>query len=395
MKVLLSWLREFAPGIDGDPGALSDVLSALGLTVEEMTVTGAMPGGVVLGRVLDLRPHPDADRIQLVDVDDGSGSTLQVCCGAFNMAVGDLVPLARVGTVMPSGLEIARRKLRGQTSEGMCCSEIELDMGADAEGIMILNDRVAAGAEPGTPLAEALGLEPDVLWDLEVGGQPARRPFGHGRGPRPRSRPGRGLRTSRLVDTRLGSRHLGGRRRGDRRPHAVRPLRRPRAAPRSRRFVAPVDGQPADRAGPAAYQQHRRHLQLRDARVGPAQPHLRPGPGERCPDPGSPGPRRRDDRHPRRPAPDSRLRRRGDRRWRRRRDRHRRGHGRGVHRDRRRDHRRAGRDGVVGPAVHIAHRQAAEPLQRGLDPLPAGRRLGLQRRALHESIRAVGGGAGG
>ncbi|MXW98133.1 MAG: phenylalanine--tRNA ligase subunit beta [Acidimicrobiaceae bacterium] len=169
MKVLLSWLREFAPGIDGDPGALSDVLSALGLTVEEMTVTGAMPGGVVLGRVLDLRPHPDADRIQLVDVDDGSGSTLQVCCGAFNMAVGDLVPLARVGTVMPSGLEIASRKLRGQASEGMCCSEIELDMGDDAEGIMILNDRVAAGAEPGTPLAEALGLAPDVLWDLEVG----------------------------------------------------------------------------------------------------------------------------------------------------------------------------------------------------------------------------------
>ncbi len=169
MRVLLSWLREFAPGIEGDPAALSDVLSALGLTVEEMTVTGAMPGGVVLGRVLDLRPHPDADRIQLVDVDDGSGSTLQVCCGAFNMAVGDLVPLARVGTVMPSGLEIARRRLRGQTSEGMCCSEIELDMGADAEGIMILNDRAAPGAEPGTPLAEALGLEPDVLWDLDVG----------------------------------------------------------------------------------------------------------------------------------------------------------------------------------------------------------------------------------
>ncbi len=169
MKVLLSWLREFAPDIGGEPAALSDVLSALGLTVEEMTVTGAMPGGVVLGRVLDLRPHPDADRIQLVDVDDGSGSALQVCCGAFNMAVGDLVPLARVGTVMPSGLEIARRKLRGQTSEGMCCSEIELDMGADAEGIMILNDRIAPGAEPGTPLAEALGLEPDVLWDLDVG----------------------------------------------------------------------------------------------------------------------------------------------------------------------------------------------------------------------------------
>ena len=169
MKVLLSWLREFAPGIEGDPAALGDVLSALGMTVEETTVTGSVPDSVVLGRVLELRPHPDADRIQLVEVDDGSGKALQVCCGAFNMAVGDLVPLARVGTVMPSGLEIARRKLRGQASEGMCCSEIELDMGDDAEGIMILNDRVPAGAGPGTPLAAALGVEPDVLWDLDVG----------------------------------------------------------------------------------------------------------------------------------------------------------------------------------------------------------------------------------
>ena len=169
MKVLLSWLREFAPGIEGDPAVLGDVLSALGLTVEEMTVTGSVPDGVVLGRVLELRPHPDADRIQLVEVDDGSGTTLQVCCGAFNMAVGDLVPLARVGTVMPSGLEIARRNLRGQASEGMCCSEIELELGTDAEGIMILNDRVAAGAGPGVPLADALDLAPDVLWDLDVG----------------------------------------------------------------------------------------------------------------------------------------------------------------------------------------------------------------------------------
>ena len=169
MKVLLSWLREFAPDIDGDPAELSDVLSALGLTVEEMTVTGSVPEGIVMGEVLDLRPHPDADRIQLVEVDDGSGKTLQVCCGAFNMSVGDLIPLARVGTMMPSGLEIARRKLRGQASEGMCCSAAELDLGDDHEGIMILTDRVAPGAVPGVPLAEAIGLEPDVLWDLDVG----------------------------------------------------------------------------------------------------------------------------------------------------------------------------------------------------------------------------------
>ena len=169
MKVLLSWLREFAPGIEGDPADLSDTLSALGLTVEAMTVTGSLPDGVVLGRVLELRPHPDADLIQLVEVDDGSGNALQVCCGAFNMAVGDLIPLARVGTVLPGGLEISRRRLRGQASEGMCCSEIELEMGDDADGIMILNDRIVPGAGPGTPLADALGLAPDVLWDLDVG----------------------------------------------------------------------------------------------------------------------------------------------------------------------------------------------------------------------------------
>ena len=169
MKVLLSWLREFAPGIEGDPAALSDVLSGLGLAVEEMTVTGRLPSGVVLGRVVDLRPHPDAGRIQLVDVDDGSGDySLQVCCGAFNMTEGDLIPLARTGAVMPNGLKIKRRRLRGQFSDGMCCSEAELGLGGDAEGILILNDRVVEGAEPGMPLAEAMGLEPDVLWDLEV-----------------------------------------------------------------------------------------------------------------------------------------------------------------------------------------------------------------------------------
>ncbi len=178
MKVLLSWLKEFAPDIGeaSDADKISEVLTALGLAVEDVTVTGSLPEGVVLARVLDLRPHPDADRIQLVEVDDGSGSTLQVCCGAFNMTVGDLIPLARVGTVMPSGLEIASRKIRGQTSEGMCCSALELELGEDAEGIMILSDRITGEnsenkADPslGTPLGEAIGIAPDVLWDLEVG----------------------------------------------------------------------------------------------------------------------------------------------------------------------------------------------------------------------------------
>ena len=168
MKVTLSWLREFAPDIDGDPLVLGDTLSALGLAVEEVAFTGDIPAGIVLAKVLDLRRHPDADKIQLVDVDMGDSNALQVCCGAFNMAVGDLIPFATIGTVMPDGLEIAQRKLRGEMSNGMCCSGPELGMGDDAEGILVLNDRVIDGAELGAPLAEALGIEPDVLWDLEV-----------------------------------------------------------------------------------------------------------------------------------------------------------------------------------------------------------------------------------
>ena len=105
MKVLLSWLHEFAPGIDGDPVELGERLSALGLAVEEMTITGEGLDGIVLAKVLDISPHPDADRIQLVQVDQGDGEALQVCCGAFNMTVGDLIPFATIGTTMPNGMD--------------------------------------------------------------------------------------------------------------------------------------------------------------------------------------------------------------------------------------------------------------------------------------------------
>ena len=168
MKVALSWLREFAPGIDGDPSELSDTLSALGLTVEEMTFIGDIVDGVVLAKVLDLRPHPAADKIQLVDVNAGDGEARQVCCGAFNMAVGDLIPFATPGTVMSNGLEIQQRKMRGEVSAGMCCSGAELGLSDEHEGILVLNDRVVPAAELGMAVGAAIGLEPDVLWDLEV-----------------------------------------------------------------------------------------------------------------------------------------------------------------------------------------------------------------------------------
>ncbi len=167
MKVLLSWLKEFAPAIEGDPISLGERLSHLGLAVEEMSVLGEGLDGVVVGRILDLRPHPDAERIQLVDVDLGDGNATQICCGAFNMQVGDHVPVATIGSVLPDGLEISQRKLRGQLSNGMCCSPAELGLGDDHDGIMILPENSDA-TSPGVPITEALGMQRDILWDLEV-----------------------------------------------------------------------------------------------------------------------------------------------------------------------------------------------------------------------------------
>jgi len=163
MKVLLSWLREFAP-IEGDMHTVGNQLSDLGLAVEEIAPVGEGLEGIVVAKILALRPHPDADRIQVVDLEDGGGEVVQVCCGAFNMSVGDSVPLATLGTYMPGGVKISRRKLRGEWSNGMLCSSAEIGFGDDADGILILDSELS----PGTPLTEALGLSPDVLYDLEV-----------------------------------------------------------------------------------------------------------------------------------------------------------------------------------------------------------------------------------
>lgn len=169
MKVLLSWLREFTPIPESmDPEELGLVMGDLGMAVEEMDVLGEGLDGIVVARVLALRSHPDADRVQLVDVDAGQiadgGEPLQIACGAFNMSVGDLVPLATIGTTMPNGMEIGRRKLRGEWSNGMLCSPSEIDLPGDPGGILILPETLT----PGAPLTEALGIESDVLYDLEI-----------------------------------------------------------------------------------------------------------------------------------------------------------------------------------------------------------------------------------
>jgi phenylalanyl-tRNA synthetase beta chain len=163
MKVLLSWLREFAP-FEGDPVALGQQLSDLGLAVESMELIGEGLDGVIVARVLETRPHPNADKVQLVDVDTGDGEALQIVCGAFNMHAGDLVPLATVGTVMSNGMEIGRRKVRGEWSNGMLCSSRELSLGDDHAGILVLSGDLPLGA----PFADAMGIERDVLYDLEV-----------------------------------------------------------------------------------------------------------------------------------------------------------------------------------------------------------------------------------
>jgi phenylalanyl-tRNA synthetase beta chain len=163
MRVPVSWLRDFAPFGD-DVDALLTGLDELGLVVEGVERVGEGLGDVVVARVLATRRHPDADRIQLVDVDPGTGEAIQVVCGAFNFGAGDLVPLAPVGATLPGGFEIGRRKMRGEWSNGMLCSPAELRLSDDHDGIMVL----AEGLAIGTPLAEALGVEPDVVVDVDV-----------------------------------------------------------------------------------------------------------------------------------------------------------------------------------------------------------------------------------
>ncbi|MDQ6929003.1 MAG: phenylalanine--tRNA ligase subunit beta, partial [Actinomycetota bacterium] len=165
MRVPLSWLGDFAP-IAGDPGDLAGALSGLGLTVEKIERVGEGLEQVVVARVLSTKPHPGADRVQLAEVDAGDGAARQIVCGAFNFGAGDLVALATIGARLPNGMEIGRRKVRGEWSEGMLCSASELKLGDDHSGILVLTGRT--DALPGAPLTEALGIRADVVFDIDV-----------------------------------------------------------------------------------------------------------------------------------------------------------------------------------------------------------------------------------
>ncbi|MFW5930770.1 MAG: phenylalanine--tRNA ligase subunit beta [Desulfosalsimonas sp.] len=165
MKVSLNWLRQYVD-IDLTAPDLAELLTMAGLEVEAVIDPYEPLSPIVVGRIIEISPHPDAENLSCCKVDTGSG-TLEIVCGAPNAETGINAPCAPAGTVLPSGIEIKRAKIRGQISEGMLCSEAELGLGEDASGLMKLDNNAAAG----TLLKEALGLEDTVF---EIGLTPNR-----------------------------------------------------------------------------------------------------------------------------------------------------------------------------------------------------------------------------
>lgn len=162
MKVSLKWLADYVE-VPSDIKAFCDKLDLTGTGVEGVERTGEAFGGVVVGHVLTCEPHPDSDHMHVVTVNVGSDEPVQIVCGAPNIAAGIKVPVALVGAVLPGDFKIKKSKLRGVASCGMCCSQRELGMGADHEGIWILPD----DAPTGKPLADYLKMTDTVL-DLEI-----------------------------------------------------------------------------------------------------------------------------------------------------------------------------------------------------------------------------------
>jgi phenylalanyl-tRNA synthetase beta chain len=161
MRAPLSWIRDFTP-VEARPADIADALNQLGLEVEEIDEPGREIDGVIVAKILDVVPHPDADRIRLADVDFGDGQ-LRVVCGAPNIYPGMVAPFARVGAMLPGEFRIERRKIRGVVSEGMLASARELGLGDDHSGILEL----PADAPLGADVREVLGLD-DVVFHLAI-----------------------------------------------------------------------------------------------------------------------------------------------------------------------------------------------------------------------------------
>lgn len=174
MRIPWSWMTEYCDP-DLEPGVLAEKLAMTGTEVERVVTVGPPSAdGFVIGKVKSAEPHPDADRLSVCAVDDGEG-TRTIVCGAPNVEAGQTVVVARPGAVMPDGTKIRKAKLRGVASEGMICSESELGLGIESDGILALGEDLVttrgAGAGkpvlPGTAADDVLPLCEPVL-ELEV-----------------------------------------------------------------------------------------------------------------------------------------------------------------------------------------------------------------------------------
>jgi len=161
MKFSVNWLREFVD-LPKEPEEIADLLTRAGVETKGIETRGAKIDQVFVSQITTSSRHPNADRLTVCEVDDGSGTKRQIVCGATNYKVGDKVPLALPGAKLPNGTEIRKSKLRGVESEGMLCSAIELGLGQDAAGLLLLPPEAKIGA----PIGDLFPA--DTILDVEI-----------------------------------------------------------------------------------------------------------------------------------------------------------------------------------------------------------------------------------
>jgi phenylalanyl-tRNA synthetase beta chain len=163
MDISVNWLRALVPGLTGTAQEIADRISLGAMPVDRVIPVGEQLTGIVIARVVEARKHPNADRLTLCRVDAGTGDLIDVVCGAPNVEEGALYPYVAPGRELPGGFRIESRKIRGEMSHGMLCSEKELELGRDAGGIM----RLEGEFEPGASFSEAMSL-PDARLELDL-----------------------------------------------------------------------------------------------------------------------------------------------------------------------------------------------------------------------------------
>ncbi len=168
MKISYNWLKQFLQ-VEWEAEKTGELLTDLGLEVEGIETKESVKGslaGIVVGEVLTCAQHPNADRLKVTTVDLGNGDPVQIVCGAPNVAAGQKVPVATIGTILyddkGEGFKIKKGKIRGEESHGMICAEDELGLGTDHDGILILDKKL----KPGTPAAEVFNIESDQVFEI-------------------------------------------------------------------------------------------------------------------------------------------------------------------------------------------------------------------------------------